>query len=104
MTVKALLDNRIQAADVFTTSPLIAQDHLVTLADPLNDFAAQQVVPLARAGRLDASPRVKEILDRVQAALTTADLVRLNDEVSGTAKQDPKGAADGWLKDEGLAG
>jgi osmoprotectant transport system substrate-binding protein len=102
VTVKALLDNQIQAADVFTTSPLIAQDHLVILADPLNDFAAQQVVPLARADRIN--DKAKGVLGKVQAALTTADLLKLNDEVSGTTKQDPKAAADGWLKDKGLGG
>jgi osmoprotectant transport system substrate-binding protein len=102
VTIKALLDNQIQAADVFTTSPLISQNHLVTLEDPQNNFAAQQVVPLVRTDRI--TDKAKGVLNKVQAALTTADLVKLNDQVSGSAKQDPKAAADAWLKEKGLAG
>lgn len=102
LTVKALVDDQIQAADVFTTSPLITQDHLVTLTDPKNNFAAQQVVPLVRTDRVGS--KAQATLDKVQADLTTADLVTLNDEVSGAAKESPKAAADAWLKSKGLAG
>lgn len=102
VTLKALLDNQIQAADIFTTSPLIAQNHLVTLEDPQNLYASQQVIPLVRTDRV--GDMAKETLNKVQAALTTADLVKLNEEVSGSAKQDPKVAADAWLKEKGLAG
>ncbi|WP_369045690.1 ABC transporter substrate-binding protein [Sinomonas sp. P10A9] len=102
VTLKALLDNQIQAADIFTTSPLIAQNHLVTLEDPQNLYASQQVIPLVRADRV--GDKAKQTLNKVQTALTTADLVKLNDEVSGSAKQDPKAAADAWLKEKGLAG
>jgi osmoprotectant transport system substrate-binding protein len=100
LTVKALLDDTIQAADVFTTSPLISQNHLVTLEDPLNNFAAQQVVPLVRTDRVDA--KAAEVLNKVSRVLTTQDLLRLNEQVSGSAKQNPADAAAAWLKDKGL--
>ncbi|MDP9890148.1 ABC transporter substrate-binding protein [Pseudarthrobacter enclensis] len=100
VTVKALLDDKIQAADVFTTSPLIAQNHLLTLEDPANNFAAQQVVPLVRTDRVDS--KAAEVLNKVSASLTTGDLVKLNDQVSGSSKQNPEDAAAAWLKDKGL--
>ncbi len=75
VTVKALLDGQIQAADVFTTSLLIPKNHLVVIDDPSSNFAAQQVVPLVRADRV--SGKAKNVLDKVQAALTTDDLLKL---------------------------
>ncbi|MDI3240841.1 ABC transporter substrate-binding protein [Arthrobacter sp. AL08] len=102
VTVRALLDDRIQAADVFSTSPLILQNKLVSLADPLNNFAAQQVVPLALKDRLDA--KSTEVLNKVSRVLTTADLLKLNEEVSGDRKVNPRDAAAAWLKDKGFTG
>ena len=46
ITLAALVDGKVQAADVFTTTPQIITDKLVSLADPKNNFAAQNVVPL----------------------------------------------------------
>jgi osmoprotectant transport system substrate-binding protein len=100
VTVKALLDGKIQAADVFTTSPLIAQNHLVTLADPLNNFAAQQVVPLIRTDKV--SDKTAQVLNKVSASLTTHDLILLNERVSGSTKQNPKDVAAAWLRENGL--
>ncbi|MEO5779291.1 MULTISPECIES: ABC transporter substrate-binding protein [Arthrobacter] len=100
VTVKALLDDQIQAADVFTTSPLIAKNNLVVLEDPKSNFAAQQVLPLVRAGRLDA--KAIEVLNKVSGVLTTEDLLRLNDDVSGDQKLSSKDAAAAWLKEKGF--
>lgn len=101
LTVKALLDDRIQAANVFTTSPLKAKHDLVTLEDPKNNFAAQQVLPLIRTDSVGSQPR--EILNKISRVLTTEDLMQLNEKVSGDTKQNPKDAAAAWLKDKGPA-
>ncbi len=100
VTVKALLDDRIQAATVFTTSPLIPKNNLVVLGDPKNNFAAQQVLPLVRKDRLD--DKGIEVLNKVSAVLTTDDLLRLNDDVSGDKKMSSKDAAMAWLKEKGF--
>lgn len=100
ITVQALLENKIQAADVFTTSPLIAQHHLVTLADPLNNFPAQQVIPLIRTDRV--AEKAVEVLNDVSASLTTEDLVTLNERISGSNKENPKDVAKTWLKEKGF--
>ncbi|GGI01150.1 ABC transporter substrate-binding protein [Arthrobacter liuii] len=100
VTLRALLDDRIQAADIFSTSPLIAGNNLIALEDPKNNFAAQQVLPLFRSDRVDS--KAKDILNNVSRVLTTEDLVQLNDKVSGDAKQSPRDAAAAWLKEKNL--
>ncbi len=100
LTVKALLNNDVQVADIFTTSPAIPENKLVALTDPKNNWLAQQVVPLVKTAKV--SDAAKSALNKVSALLTTDDLIALNTEVSGAKKMDPKDAAAGWLKDKGI--
>ncbi|WP_422933804.1 ABC transporter substrate-binding protein [Sinomonas sp. P47F7] len=101
VTLKALLQNEIQVADIYTTTPSIPDNDLVVLDDPKNNFIAQQVVPLANTANL--SDAAKKALNAVSAKLTTTDLINLNRAVSGNQKQSPADAAKAWLKDKGLA-
>lgn len=101
LTVQSLVAGELQAANVFSTSPLIAQNDLVTLDDPRELFAAQQVVPLVRSDRVEEEAAAA--LDRVSAELTTEDLMELNSKVSGDTKQSPQAAAADWLAEKGLA-
>jgi osmoprotectant transport system substrate-binding protein len=101
LTLQALLDNRVQAANIFTTSPLIASNNLVTLEDTKDLFAAQQVLPLIRTDTVGSQAR--DILNQVSRVLTTEDLMKLNEKVSGEAKQNPRDAAADWLKENGLS-
>src|ERR1700712_746513 len=45
-TLQALLGNQVQVADIYSTTPSILANKLVTLKDPKNLFASQQVVPI----------------------------------------------------------
>ncbi|WP_125615705.1 ABC transporter substrate-binding protein [Specibacter cremeus] len=100
LTVKALVNNEIQVADIFTTTPAIADNHLVVLTDPKDNWLAQQVLPLVKTARV--SDAAKTALDNVSKLLTTADLIALNQEMGGSAKTSPKDAAAKWLKDKGI--
>ncbi|MCQ9165257.1 MULTISPECIES: ABC transporter substrate-binding protein [unclassified Arthrobacter] len=100
LTVKALLNNDIQVADIFTTSPAIPENKLVVLTDPKNNWLAQQVVPLVKTDKI--SDAANMALGMVSGLLTTEDLIALNTEVSGPKKMDPKDAAAAWLKEKGL--
>jgi osmoprotectant transport system substrate-binding protein len=100
LTVKALLNNEIQVADIFTTSPAIPANKFVVLTDPKNNWLAQQVVPLVKTAKLNDAAQMA--LGQVSGLLTTEDLIALNDEVSGAQKMDPKAAAAKWLKDKGI--
>ncbi|WP_372698037.1 ABC transporter substrate-binding protein [Arthrobacter sp. JSM 101049] len=102
VTVKALINNDIQVADIFTTSPAIKDNGLVVLEDPKNNFIAQQVLPLVNTGVV--SQQAAEVLNKVSSELATEDLIELNGYVSGDAKLDPADAAADWLQEKGLDG
>lgn len=100
LTVKALLDDTVQVVDLYSTTPAIEQNQLVVLEDPKNMILAQQVLPIINTSRVPDS--AAEVLNRVSAKLTTADLRTLNDRVSGTSKQEPAQAAATWLNEHGF--
>ncbi|KNH16899.1 glycine/betaine ABC transporter substrate-binding protein [Arthrobacter sp. ZBG10] len=100
VTLKALLDDQVQVADIYTTTPSIADNDLVVLEDPKDNFIAQQVIPLFNEAKM--TDKAKEALKSVSSVLTTEDLINLNRAVSGSQKQAAKDAAEGWLKDKGI--
>jgi osmoprotectant transport system substrate-binding protein len=75
LSIAALNDGTVQAADIFTTDPSVSKYHFVALQDPKNLFAAQNVIPIVN--RKVATPTITATLNAVSAALTTADLVQL---------------------------
>jgi osmoprotectant transport system substrate-binding protein len=99
-TVRALVDGTITAANIFSTSPAIPQNHLVILEDPKNNFLAGNVVPLVNSQK--KSDPLKTVLDAVSAKLTTAALTQLNAAVSGNSGVDPDQAARKWVLDNGF--
>lgn len=99
-TLKALLDGKVDVADIYSTTPSILENKLVTLEDPQSLIASQNVVPLINAKK--ASDKVKGVLDKVSAMLTTADLLDLNSQNQGPDKTAPDALAKKWLTDKGL--
>ncbi|AGP61823.1 proX [Mycobacterium intracellulare subsp. yongonense 05-1390] len=100
VTVRALLDGRVNAANVFTTSPAIPQGHLVVLDDPEHNFVAGNIVPLVNSQK--NSRLLKDVLDAVSAKLTTSGVAGLNAAVSGNSGIDPDEAARNWIRDNGF--
>ncbi|MDO9407040.1 glycine betaine ABC transporter substrate-binding protein [Patulibacter sp.] len=101
VTVNALKNGQIEAADLFTTDPSIAANDFVALEDPKNNFAAQDVLPIINEKK--ATDGVKTVLNGISAKLTTDGLGDLVSKVQ-VDKQDPDAVAKGWLSDNGLAG
>nr|WP_255604771.1 ABC transporter substrate-binding protein [Mycolicibacterium xanthum] len=99
-TVRALTDGTVTAANIFSTSPAIAQNDLVVLEDPKNNFLAANVVPLVSSQK--KSDDLKTVLDAVSAALTTEDLIAMNTETSGNSGINPDEAARKWVQDKGF--
>ena len=99
ITLKALTDGQVQAADVFTTTPQILTDHLVALADPKSDFAAQNVVPLVYRKGVNAT--IVNTLNAISARLTTAGLLEM-DKAIIVDHANYSTVATAWLKAEGL--
>jgi osmoprotectant transport system substrate-binding protein len=100
ITLAALQDGKVQAADVFTTTPYIITDHLVALADPKNNFAAQNVVPLVYKPAMN--PTIISTLNAISAKLTTQALLSMDNAVI-TDKADYSTVAAGFLTAEGLS-
>ena len=99
LTINALKNGQIDAADIFTTDPSIAANDFVVLEDPENLYAAQNVLPLINTEK--ATDGVTAVLDAVSAQLTTEDLIALNEQVINE-QQDSAAVAGKWLADKGL--
>src|ERR1700734_956612 len=95
LTLAALGDGKVQVADVFTTTPQIITDHLVSLSDPKANFAAQNVIPLVY--KADSTSTITSTLNTVSAALTTSALLQMDNAVI-TDKQDYTTVATAFLK------
>ena len=100
VTVRELVEGRVTAANIFSTSPAIPQNHLVALEDPQHNFLAGNIVPLVNSQK--KSDRLKDVLDAVSAKLTTTGLAGLNAAVSGNSGIDPDQAARNWVRDNGF--
>jgi len=100
-TVKALTSGQVDVADIYSTTPSITDNNLVTLTDPKNMIAAQNVVPLIRA---DAeSGTVEETLNAVSAKLSTDALLELNKAFAADSKPTAADVAKDWLSKNGLS-
>ncbi len=99
ITLAALTSGKVQAADVFTTTPQIVSDKLVSLTDPENLFAAQNVIPLVYKPALTST--ISSTLNAVDAKLTTSALLALDVKVI-VDKENYTSAAQDWLQSVGL--
>jgi osmoprotectant transport system substrate-binding protein len=99
ITLAALTGGKVQAADVFTTTPQIVTDKLVSLADPKFNFAAQNVIPLVY--KPDLTPTISSTLNAVSAKLTTAALLQMDNAVI-TDKANYTTVAQGFLTSIGM--
>jgi osmoprotectant transport system substrate-binding protein len=99
ITLAALTSGKVQAADVFTTTPQIITDKLVSLTDPKFNFAAQNVIPLVYKSA--ATPTIISTLNAVSAKLTTAALLQMDNAVI-TDKDNYSTVAAGFLQTAGL--
>ncbi|AJW99336.1 ABC transporter substrate-binding protein [Burkholderia gladioli pv. gladioli] len=98
ITLSALKNGQVQAADMTSTDPAMKQDKLIALKDRKNLFPAQNIVPLVAKDRLN--DKIQQVLNQVSSALTTDDLVVMNARLAKQESFDTV-AAD-WLKAKGL--
>ena len=101
LTLKALTSGKVDVADIYSTTPSITANKLVTLDDPKHLVAAQNIVPLIRKDH--DNPQVDAVLNAVSAKLTTQSLLDLNTKLDGPDKPKASDVAAQWLKDNGLA-
>jgi osmoprotectant transport system substrate-binding protein len=99
VTITDLTNGKVQAADVFTTTPQILTHHLLPLADPKFNFAAQNVIPLVYKPGVDA--KIEGILNAISAKLTTPALLAM-DKALVLQHASYSQVAGGFLAQEGL--
>jgi osmoprotectant transport system substrate-binding protein len=99
LTVQALKNGQVDAADLFTTDPSIPANDFVVLEDPESLFAAQNVVPLIAKSKV--TDTVTEALNAVSAVLDTETLTALLTKVV-TDKEDAADVAAEFLAEKGL--
>jgi osmoprotectant transport system substrate-binding protein len=97
ITVNALKNGTIAAADIFSTDSSIAKNNFVSLEDPKNMFAAQNVVPLVNKSKLS-----QPMLDACNAVSAKLDTATLADLVAKASSGDPDKVAKDWLSSAGL--
>lgn len=98
LTLKSLLDGKVQVADLYTSDPAIAKNDLVPLEDPKVMVLPENVVPIVSKKVDDAgAAAIKKVTD----ALTTDELIALNTR-SVDEKADSATIAKDWMKEKGL--
>jgi len=100
LTVQALKNGQVQAANLFTTDPAIKANDFVSLTDTKSFFGAQNVIPVLT--KTKATPEVTAALNAVSAKLDTDTLATLVTKVV-VDKQDAATVASDWLKANGLS-
>jgi osmoprotectant transport system substrate-binding protein len=100
LTVQALKNGQVQAANLFTTDPNIPANGFVVLDDPKSFFAAQNVVPLITKSKVNDT--VSSTLNAVSAKLDTSTLAELVKEVV-IDKKDAEDVASAFLQKAGLS-
>ena len=99
LSVQALKNGQVDAVDLFTTDPSIADNGFVILDDPKSLFAAQNVVPLITKSKVNTV--ITDALNAVSAKLDTATLGELVKEVV-VDKKDASAVAKEFLAKNGL--
>lgn len=94
ITKKALTDGDIDVALLFSSD--VPADTVV-LEDDKGLQPAENLIPVIRTDK--ATDDVKEILNKVSAALSLEDLVELNAEANSPAKPDPADLAEAWVEE-----
>ena len=99
LSVQALKNGQVDAVNLFTTDPSVADNGFVILDDPKSLFAAQNVVPLITKSKV--TPTITASLNAISAKLDTATLGQLVKEVV-VDKKDASVVAKEFLAKYGL--
>jgi osmoprotectant transport system substrate-binding protein len=98
LTVKALVDGDVQLADIYSASPAIASQDLVSLEDPENLILPQNVTPIVSEA---VDEKAATAIEEVNAKLSAEELSELNRQ-SEAEQVSSKDIATAWLTEQGL--
>ncbi|MBA4505919.1 ABC transporter substrate-binding protein [Corynebacterium sanguinis] len=99
LTVQALVEGAANVGNIFTTSPALLSNgeeaDVVILEDPENLIPPQNVVPVIQAGSLPDG--ALDVINSVNAQLTTEDLVEMNLRNVGPERAEPSAIAQDFV-------
>lgn len=98
---QALLNGEADVVVAFGTDGELAAYDLISLIDDKGLYPPYQVAPVVRGEFLSANANVADILNELAPLLTDATMQRLNNEVSGNARE-PADVAREFLIEAGL--
>lgn len=78
LSVSALQNGQVEVANIFTTSPVLAEGEIVALEDDKSLFAVEHVLPVAQESKL--TDEAREVLNTISAAMTTEQLIEMNSQ------------------------
>lgn len=99
LTLEALTKGDIDIGLVCSSAGGVAARDLVVLDDDKKLQTVDNIIPVIRKDILDDT--IRKTLDKVSAAMTTADMVQLNKRAD-IDKADPEALARDWLQEHGF--
>lgn len=100
---QALDAGEVQAADIFTTTPILADSKYTVLEDPKGVFGYQTLAPVVRQDVLDAEGEEFATTINEVSALLTFDAIRSLNKAVSVDQLDPADVAKQFLEANGLA-
>lgn len=97
----ALENQEVEVVDAFATDGLLKKFQLKVLEDDKNYFPPYYAVPVIRQDTLETYPEIKEVANKLSAALTDDVMAEMNYQVDELGEE-PKDVAHEFLLKEGL--
>ena len=87
--------------DAFETDAILKKMDLVKLEDDIEFFPPYQAVSITRNENLKKYPQLQEVMDMMEGAITTEEMMDMNYQVDVEGKT-PKETAVEFLKEKGM--
>lgn len=98
---QALSSGKVDVTDAFETDAILKKMDLVKLEDDIEFFPPYQAVSITRNETLEKYPQLQEVMDKMEGAITTEEMMDMNYKVDVEGKT-PKETALEFLKEKGM--
>ena len=98
---QALSSGKVDVTDAFETDAILKKMNLVKLEDDIEFFPPYQAVSITRNETLEKYPQLQEVMDKMEGAITTEEMMDMNYKVDVEGKT-PKETALEFLKEKGM--
>ena len=96
---QAIASGKIDVTDAYETDAMLKKMDLISLQDNINYFPPYQAVSVTREEVLNQYPELREILEKLDNAITTQEMMDMNYQVDVEGKT-PKETAIQFLKNK----